>query len=352
MHGEQVPLSYAKNFTIEDFDTHKLMTVRNAWRGADRLSFRYGLVPRDSEAPDLPEDVAVIPVPVERMSILETVYLAHVQALDLYDCLVGMAHLDYASDKKAIEQVKNGYTKAIQPGATLDIESLLLLRSDLILTSAMGDPQFDAHPALQRAKQPVVVTAGYMEAHPLGRAEWIKFTAAFFGKEREAATIFDRVAARYHELEERVKGVVTRPKVLANAPFGGVWHVPGGQSFTAKAIADAGGEYVFAEDDSTGGVPKDFESVFFSAADADIWIHPGAARSLAELMDRDARFAKFKAVQNRKVFNNTLRMSEVGGNDTWERGVLHPEEVLADLIAIFHPELLPGHQFVYYERLR
>lgn len=350
--GESIPLSYAKNFSIEDFGTHKLLTVRNAWRGAERLSFQYALVPRDSEVPDQPSDALVIAIPVKRMSILETVYLAHIQALDLYESLVGMAHLDYASDEKAIEQVKNGYTKAIQSGATLDIESLLLLRSDLILTSAMGDPQFDAHPALQRAGQPVVVTAGYMEEHPLGRAEWIKFTAAFFEKEAEAEAIFDGIAARYRDLAERVRNVESRPKVLANAPFGGVWHVPGGRSFTAKAISDAGGDYVFAEDASRGGVPKDVESIFFSAADADIWIHPGAARSLKELLDQDARFSKFKAVQNQNVFNNTLRISEVGGNDTWERGVLHPEEVLADLIAIFHPEILPGHTFVYYERLR
>ncbi len=247
VQGGKGELSYARNFSIEIFDSHKRITVRNAWRGADHTSFVYALVPKTEPLPVLPPEAQVIRVPVERLSILQTVYLAHVQALDLYESLIGMAHLNYASDAKAIAQVRNGYTKRIASGASLDIESLLLLESDLILTSAMGDPQFDAHPVLQRAGQPVVVTAGYMEEHPLGRAEWIKFTAAFFGKEAQAEALFDKIAARYLELAKLVRGRTPRPTVIANAPFGGVWHVPGGKSFTAKAIADAGAAYVFAD---------------------------------------------------------------------------------------------------------
>lgn len=350
--GEPVALSYAKNFSIENFDSYKLLTVRNAWKGANNIPFVYALVPKHSAAPVLPANAQIVRVPVERMSILETVYLAHVQALDLYENLIGMAYLNYASDEKAIAQVKNGYTKTISSGATLDIESILMLKSDLILTSAIGDPQFDAHPALQRAKQPVAVTAGYMEEHPLGRAEWIKFTAAFFCKENEAAEIFDGIAARYERLTQLTQDLDSRPSVIANAPYGGIWHVPGGKSFTAKLISDAGGDYVFAKDHSTGGVPKDIESIFYNATDADFWIHPGPARLLREVLGQDERFSRLKAFQNGNVYNNTLRIGDVGGNDAWERGVLHPEEILADLIAIFHPEILPDHEFAFYERLQ
>jgi len=52
------------------------------------------------------------------------------------------------------------------------------------------------------------------------------------------------------------------------------------------------------------------------------------------------------------VFNSTKRVNPNGGNDIWERGINHPDEVLADLIKIFHPELLPDHEFIYYEKLK
>ncbi|MBT3480391.1 MAG: ABC transporter substrate-binding protein [Opitutales bacterium] len=349
--ADRAPVLYANNFSIEKYDTHTLLTVRNPWRGAENLSFEYALVSKKSPVPDLPVEVQVVRTPVERMSVLETVYLGHVQALNLYDQLAGMPHLNYTNDQRALRQVENGYTKEIQTGNSLNIESLLMLKSDLIFTSAMGNPQIDAHPQLQRAKQPVVVTAGYMEEHPLGRSEWIKFTAVFFDKENEATEIFDRISSEYNRLANMVKRTGNRPTVVANAPFGGVWYVAGGRSYMAQAIADAGGDYVFSDDRSFGGVPKDFESVYFRAGSADFWLNPGPSRSLSSLLELDERFNRFKAFGKGGVFNNTLRVNAYGGNDIWERGTLHPEEVLADLIAIMHPKLLPKHEFVYYERL-
>ncbi|MDH7483966.1 MAG: ABC transporter substrate-binding protein, partial [Spirochaetales bacterium] len=56
-------------------------------------------------------------------------------------------------------------------------------------------------------------------------------------------------------------------------------------------------------------------------------------------------------VQKGAVWNNDLRMSPGGGNDYFESAVLQPQLVLADLIAILHPELMPGHRFVYYRKI-
>ncbi len=349
--GRPVALTYAKNFSVEYFETHKIVTVRNMWRGSANLSFTYALVPRTAALPDLPTGMRIIRTPVQKMSILETVYLGHIKSLDLYDELVGLANVSFAHDVVALEQVKNGYTKKIQEGSSLNIETLLMLKSDLVLTSAMGNPQFDVHPQLERAKQPVVITAGYMEEHPLGRSEWLKFTAVFFDKEEEASRIFDKIAKRYNELSHMVSSAGERPTVLANAPYGGTWHVPGGRSYTARAIEDAGGDYLFSDDSSSGGLPKDFESVYHRAAEVDFWLHPGVHRDLDGLRSQDGRFARFRAFDVGNVYNNTLRSNGFGGNDIWERGVLHPELVLEDLIAIFHPDLIPNHSFHFYEKL-
>jgi len=44
-------------------------------------------------------------------------------------------------------------------------------------------------------------------------------------------------------------------------------------------------------------------------------------------------------------------MNGLGGNDYWESGLLYVDELLADLIVIFHPEILPTRALKYYKPL-
>ena len=52
------------------------------------------------------------------------------------------------------------------------------------------------------------------------------------------------------------------------------------------------------------------------------------------------------------MFNNNRRTNGIGGNDYWESGITNPHLVLADLIKIFHPDLLPDHDLYYYHPLQ
>jgi iron complex transport system substrate-binding protein len=44
-------------------------------------------------------------------------------------------------------------------------------------------------------------------------------------------------------------------------------------------------------------------------------------------------------------------MSRGIANDYWESGIINPHVILADLINILHPELLPDHKLHYYRQL-
>jgi iron complex transport system substrate-binding protein len=344
--------AYAKNFEIADHGTYRVLTVRNAYRGASG-EHRYALVPKNAPLPDLPEDALVVRTPVERVVTMETVHVGFLAALDRTDAIVGAATASSISQPKVRARLKKGEIRRIGSGHGLDVEALLLLQPDLILTTVLGDPAFDLPPKLSRAGLPVVLTAGYMEAHPVARAEWIKFVAAFFEAGEEADAFFAGVAARYETLREKAASAATRPTVFCGAPYSGAWYVPGGESFTAQSIRDAGGDYLWSDDGSRGGIPLDTERVFLKAARADIWLHPGRYRSLGELLGADPRFGQFRAARDGAVYNRTRPAAEGGGpGAVWERGVVRPDEVLADLIATLHPELLPEHAAVYYERLR
>jgi len=346
-----VEIRHAKNFGIENLGTYKLLSVSNTFRNSTR-TYRYALVPKSAELPALPDGVSVIRTPVERVVAMETVFIGYLDALGHLDAIRAAATVDFISHPEVRQRVLAGQIASVQIGQALDVEKLLLLQPELILTSISGDPAFDVPPKLERTGLPVVLSAGYMEQTPLARAEWIKFMAAFFEEDARADRLFNTIERRYLDLAALTRTVEGKPSVFCGAPYSGVWHVPGGQSYTARALEDAGAHYLWHQDRSQGGIPLDIERVFLKAAGADIWINPSYYRSLSALLSADPRFEKFAATQNGNVYNNTRQVGPAGGNAIWERGIVQPDDVLADLIHIFHPTLLPDHEFVFYEHLQ
>ena len=73
--------------------------------------------------------------------------------------------------------------------------------------------------------------------------------------------------------------------------------------------------------------------------------------SLEEMAGTDERFTEFAAFQNGQVYAFNRRVNEQGGNDYYESSAAHPNLVLLDLVKIFHPDLVPDHDFVYYRQL-
>ena len=126
----------------------------------------------------------------------------------------------------------------------------------------------------------------------------------------------------------------------------------GGKSFAARLIEDAGADYLWSDNSSTQAIPLDLESVYLRAVDADVWINPGAAVSLEDIGRLDERFLDLRVVRQGQVFNNNLRTNAAGGNDYWESGTVRPDLVLADLIRVFHPDLMADHRLVYYRQLK
>jgi iron complex transport system substrate-binding protein len=283
---------------------------------------------------------------------MSTTYLSHLAELGLLDRLVGLDNPQFVHTPAVVEMIEAGELATVRSGTEINVERILALDPSLVMTYGMGTPADDVHPQLIAAGVPVAINAEYVEPTPLGRAEWIKFTAAFFNEEAVAEEFFAEVATRYEDLAARASASEERPTLLVNAPFQGTWYMPGGNSFLAQFFADAGADYLWADDDTQVSLQLSFETVFAEAANADIWVHPGAATSLDELLAMDERFANFAAFQQGAVYNNTKRLNENGGNDYWESGMINPHLILADQIAIFHPDLLPDHELYYYQRLR
>jgi len=348
---DRVEPRYARNFAIAYEGRHKWVTVRNPWRGAD-FALTHLLVPCGDPAPTAKEAAGATPilVPAARVATTSTTQLPHLVALGIVDRLAGHNRLDFATETEIRERIDAGLVAEIGDSVRLDLESLLALDPDLVLATSIGNPELDVFAMLDRSGLPYVVDAAWTEATPLGRAEWVKFTAAFFNKEAEANRLFTEIAARYEELAALGRSVERRPTVLVGTPFQGTWHVSGGAAYQARLIADAGGDYLWADDPTTGAIPLDFESVYARGIGAEVWIHPYGWRTLADGLRTDERMNDFAAFRSGRVYNNDRRTNENGGNDYWETGSLRPDLILADLIEIFHPELIE-HELIFHRRL-
>jgi len=225
---------YSKNFDISQFPTHRIATIRNVQRGS-KATHQYALVPKGAALPELPAGITVIRTPVTRVVVMETVYIGYLDALNQLDTIIAAATPDYISNATIRTRIEDGTIQKVQSGAALNIERMLMRQPDLILSSSTGDPAFDVPLKLARAGLPVVLSAGYMEQHPLARAEWIKFIAAFFNAEHLAEQIFEASATRYELLLKKVEQIEQRPTVFCGAPYSGAWHMAGGESYLAQA---------------------------------------------------------------------------------------------------------------------
>ena len=346
-------LQYAESFAIEYFDNYKLVTVHTPWPGAEE-AVQYLLIQRGTPAPDGYDGVQRITVPIRRIAALSTTQLPHLELLDALENLVAVSDIEMVHSPGVNQRFVAGKIAEIGHGAGVNLEVVLELETDVVMTGALAQSPSDVHPVLQQAGVAVVINAEYTEPSLLGRTEWLKFTAAFFNAEALAEERFADIEAQYQQYAALVQNVPTaqRPTVFGGALWRDTWHVSGGKSYAAQLIAAAGGAYLWADDDSRVSLPLDFEAVYEKAHAADVWLTMrNEWHSLAEMQAADERYAAFAAFNSGRVYNANARLNEHGGNDYWESGIAEPHIVLADFIKILHPDRLPDHALKFYQKL-
>ena len=112
--------------------------------------------------------------------------------------------------------------------------------------------------------------------------------------------------------------------------YGGVWYAPGGNSFTARLIKDAGGCYLWASDTSRE-LQFTLEEIMLVADSADVWVNPGMYATPEDLLAAEPRVKYIKAFKEKCVCQNDGRKGPGGGNDFYESAVAYPAEMLTNL---------------------
>ncbi|MCK0090328.1 ABC transporter substrate-binding protein [Rhodococcus sp. F64268] len=338
----------AENFSITYENSYQVLTVDEPYPGAEPES--YVLVKCGAPAPDLSDDLAdaqQISVPVDSLYSGSTTHLPLVTELGVLDVLTGVSNGSYVSDTSVVDRIASGDVAEYAAGGTIDTEAVVVAAPDVVMTGGTDDP---AYAQLREAGIGVVANAEWLEASPLGRAEWIKVMAALTGTEVRAAEVYDGIRSAYLEVADKAAGAEPAP-VLLGGMSQGTWYMSSGGSYMGRLFSDAGATWPWQEVTSTGSLPLDFEAVVAESSDAPTWLVANSWTSIGDALADDERYGDLAAVGTGQVWNANKALGPGGGNDFYERGVLRPDLVLSDLVAVLHPELLPDHEGTFYQQL-
>ena len=356
--AEAMSLDYAQGFQVRTLENGvKLVDVADPQTDEDKMpvSYHFALVPRQTVNSQLstvndqiPEGYTKVEVPVERTLVMTMLQLSNFTALGALDVVKGITGTKNLFNEDIHQRVADGRIVKIGMEGNFDTELILAANPEVIFISPFKRGGYDA---IKETGVTLIPHLGYKEPHPLGQAEWIKYVGLFIGKEKEADALFDRIKKRYLALAEKVKKETTdRPTVFSGEMHGGNWFAVGGKNHLAQLFRDAGAEYIL-KDDNTGGVPIEYEQMYATAANADYWrilnSYPGDF-SYEALKSSEPRNELFKAFKEKHVIYCNMKQTPY-----YESSPVEPDVLLADLVAIFHPELMDeGYQPRYYQLLK
>ncbi len=336
-----VELKYATGFKIE----HLAGGCKQVTDGEGRKLI---LVPRGQRPPSGYGNLPVVYTPVRRVVIGSTAQAALLRPLGELGSIIGVTtekeHWHLEAVKEGLEQ---GRIQLVGSGmGPLDYDRVVALRPDLVLIYTGTPGSSETLRKLEELKVPVAVENSHLEQHPLGRMEWVKFLAAFYGKEKEAAEFFEAAAKRTAKIAREAASAKAKPKVLWGSIYQGKVYVPAGASYAARMIEMAGGDYLFKDLAGTGSSTVTLEEFYARGKNADVYI--------SSTMPNYGITSIAKIVEQGKVLKDLLPVKEgkVWCFQPWYYQSLDKtDEMIADLAAIFHPELFPEVKIKHHLRL-
>ena len=291
----------------------------------------YVLVDRnDSTRRELPEGAIKIKVPLQNAIMDSEIYAGAFEELKSADVIKGMFDASYATSPQVQNRIKEGSIVDLGQSSSPNAEKIVAMKPDAIMISFFEGM---ATQGIDKLGVPIIKMYDLQESSPLGRAEWIKLIGRLAGKEEMADSIFDAVETAYDSVKENVKNLEGAwPKVLTETIYEGVWSVPGGMSYQAALLKDAGGKYFKENDNSPVSINLTAEQVLSEGGDADIWLirFYGDEEALKAILNADPVYKDIKAYKDGNVY-----FSDTSSSGLFREFPFHPDLLLKDYSIIF-----------------
>lgn len=324
-------VSYAENFKIYKIESGYKLVIKDLTSENEFYLF--------NDTVSIPNDLTsktIIRTPVKSVVAFSSTQWSVFQKLDEIDKVKGILESNYTTNNEILRLVAEG--KIIDAGMSTNVntEKIIHLQPDVILVTPY--PTVDYSHLKELSGATMVSFPDYLESHPLGRAEWMKVVGLLCGKEDVTNQWFDDVVRRYESLSYKCSVIEEKPTVFSDLPFENQWYVPGGNSYIAKIFSDAGGDYIWKDNESTGSLHIDAESVLLKAHNADFWRVINSSDvpfTYERLKNENELYPLFKAFKEKQLLVCNVRESGY-----FEKSQYEPDVLLADFIYHFHPELL------------
>lgn len=331
-------IRYAEGFQIHRHNDYTEVEVIDPWN-KERLLQRYLLVDRKADIPqDMPKGT-LVRIPMEKIVVYNSVHSAILEMLGAVDHIVGACEVRYMDTPEIKQRIQSGKIVDLGMATSPNVEGMVEIGTEVVLVSPFQNAGYGP---VEKLGIPIIECADYMEATPLGRAEWIRFYGLLTGSEAIADSLFAETERNYMALRELAQKVTDRPTLIAERRYGSSWNVPGGDSYMACFYADAGADYIFKDLAGAGSKSLAFETVLDRGIHADFWLlkfnNEMGEMSYADLRAEYAPYQEFDAFKRRNIYT-----CNTGRTRYYEEFPIHPDYLLQDLLWIFHPELLPSN---------
>ena len=375
--GDTVKMKYAQLLTIvkhggeyaEHDGEYAEVTIANPWKEGTLLH-RYILVPKGEEGNKTVARLAMqrsagarcvtdtVRTPVENSAVFTSPHCQLLYELGCGQAIRGVCDLDYINiqdvKKRAASAGNHGSSSAIADcGSSMapDIERIIALKPEAILVSPFENS--GGYGKLDKLHIPLIEVADYMEASPLGRAEWMKFYGMLFEKsdakdskteissskagifQSKADSLFAKIEKEYLNLKAAAKKLTAGLSVLTERKTGSVWYVPGGQSTIGILLKDANARYIFSEDQHSGSLAMSPEQILAKAKNIDVWAFKyfgGKPLSRSQLLQEYAGYKSLAAFGSSRIYQ-----VDTSCEPYFEITSFHPEVLLREFILLSHP---------------
>jgi len=342
---DKIDLQYATGFSVAYHNHYKIMTIRSPTDPGVRDVLV--LVQCGTPIPALEGDIAdatVVKIPVQTIGANEDLSLNRARVLGFSNRVVAAGGDGiYSPDLRA--RVLSG--TALKIGESFhglpNYEQLLTASPDVVFLSTASLARAES---IKRARAIDIAAApsmSWVESTVLGQAEWLYQVAVFFNAEAKANELLRGVKDRYKSLSAQANARPDRPTIvwLDLAEQRDQWRVPD-KNWIAQLIKDAGAQSPWASPSGPPTRTVTTEQILAEGIRARAFVTEHATLNASGKTVMET----VKTVRDGNLYDVHRRSRpEHNAYDWYESAVVEVDAVLADLVAIVHPELLPNHEF-------
>ena len=331
------PVVFAKNFQLEPhWDEGYCIAI-------DSKGNKFVLLKEGAKNPNIP-DAKTLTVPVKR--IVTIFYCPFISTADIlndavcYDSIKGAPLYAIKKSPTLYQYYQNGKCVNIGKASSIDYDKVVNISPQIVF---LGD--WSSHDTMEAKLNELGITTSrfftYKEPTYMGRIEWIKFAAAFWGDEEynKVEDYFQNAWKARNQILRKVYGTKDYPTVVdfSWSKYKDLPGIYGAQHYYNKMINNFGGEYVFNNIPGTSFQYLDKETFYEKAMNADVvilrWFY-GDVKTKEDLLAINPDFANFKAFKTGRFY--------VTHPDYYVCEARDPIGYMMDYAKMIHPELFGG----------